>query len=382
MPQIYLDHAASTRPDDEVIALVSETMRGAWANPSSQHPGGTQARRAIEEARARLLVALGDRPTGGLGDIVWTSGCSESDALAILGGARVHAGGIVISAIEHAAVSAPALELEAQGRVVVRVAPGPDGILDPDAVAEAAARCEAGVVAIIVVQNEVGLVQPAQAIVAAVRRVCPNSHVHLDAAQAFGKVPLDVATLGADSVALAAHKLAGPKGIGALWLRTGARVHPLWAGGGQQHGLRGGTQDAPGAAGFGLAAERAAKDLSINRMHWLELAERTTSVLAARGVAFKQLVPDQRRAPHILALAFAGVPADALRNVMTSRGVCISTGSACAERDQKPSAILAALGLPEDTGMCRLSFGRHTTADEVDAAANILADAVSGLRAR
>src|SRR5678815_237931 len=154
--------------------------------------------------------------------------------------------------------------------------------------------------------------------------------------RALGKVPIDVHALGVDSLAIAGHKLHGPKGSGALWLRTGAMLEPLWIGGGQQRGLRGGTQDAPGAAGLGFAAERATQALPTARARWLELAGRITSRLAERGVAFRQLVPDQRRTPHILALGFPGVPATALRTVLSSRGVYISTGSACADRDSKP----------------------------------------------
>jgi cysteine desulfurase len=146
--------------------------------------------------------------------------------------------------------------------------------------------------------------------------------------------------------------------------------------------LRGGTQDAPGAAGLGLAAERAIAAMPAARTRWLELAGRVTSLLDARGVTYRQLVPDQRRAPHILALGIPGVPASALRTVLSSRGVYVSTGSACAERDSKPSAVLAAIGLAADVGMVRLSFGLETTSAEVEAAAGILAEVASELSQR
>ncbi len=380
---IYLDNAASTRVTDEVLALMTEVMRTAWGNPSAAHPQGAAARDQIEIGRQRLLAALRD-PGGKVGDIVWTSGCTEADALAVLGAARVKTGAIVLSSIEHPAVGAAAARLGGEGRRIVEVAPGADGVLDPDVVAEAAA--DAGVVAIVMVQNEIGIVQPVAAIISAVRRRAPGCHLHIDAAQAFGKVPLDVSSLGADSVAIAGHKLHGPKGCGALWLRSGVVLEPLWAGGGQQKGLRGGTQDAPGAAGLGLAAERAIAALPNARATWLELAGRVTTVLEARGVAHRKLVPDQRRSPHILALGLPGIPASALRSVLSSRGVYVSTGSACAERSLephgKPSAVLAAIGLPPDVGMVRLSFGLDTTAAEVDAAAAILADVAAELTPR
>src|SRR3954471_3074976 len=295
MTPVYLDNAASTRIDDAVLALMTEVMRTAWGNPSSQHPQGAAARDHIATARRRLLPALGD-PGGGrggsaqpIGDIVWTSGCTEADTLAVLGAARTRPGAIVSSSIEHAAVATLAARL-GESRPAIQVEPGPDGVLDPDAVARAADG--AAVVAIVMVQNEIGVVQPVAAIARAVRRVNPGCHIHIDAAQAFGKVAIDVAAIGADSLALAAHKLHGPKGVGALWLRTGAALEPLWVGGGQQAGLRGGTQDAPGAAGLGLAAERATAALPAARARWLELAGRVTARLRERGVAFHQLVAD------------------------------------------------------------------------------------------
>ncbi len=391
MTPVYLDNAASTRIDDAVLALMTEVMRTAWGNPSSQHPQGAAARDHIATARRRLLAALGDPAGGGpgdpsgpsraIGDIVWTSGCTEADTLAVLGAARTRPGSIVSSSIEHAAVATLAGRL-GEGRAAIQVEPGPDGVIDPDAVARAASG--AAVVAIVLVQNEIGVVQPVAAIARAVRQANPSCHIHIDAAQAFGKVAIDVAAIGADSLAIAAHKLHGPKGVGALWLRAGAVLEPLWVGGGQQAGLRGGTQDAPGAAGLGLAAERAATALPAARARWLELAGRVTARLRERGVAFHQLVPDQRRAPHILALGLAGVPAAALRTVLASRGVYISTGSACAERagHGKPSPALVAIGLPPDTGMCRLSFGLDITEDEVEVAAGALADVALELAAR
>src|SRR5574338_223066 len=182
MQPIYLDNAASTRVSDEVLALMTEVMKTAWGNPSAQHPQGAAARGHIETARKRLLEALGDK---GIGDIVWTSGCSESNALAVLGAARVHPGTLVISTFEHPATSTLADRLAHEGRKVVRVAPGPGGVLDPDEVAQAADG--AGVVALIMVQNEIGVVQPIAAIAAAIRARTPDCHIHVDAAQALGK---------------------------------------------------------------------------------------------------------------------------------------------------------------------------------------------------
>ena len=373
MTPIYLDNAASTRVDDQVVALMTEVMRTAWGNPSAAHPQGAAARAYIETARTRMLAALGDN---GLGDIIWTSGCTEADALAVLGAARVREGSIVLSAVEHPAVSAAAKKLEGN-RKVVTIPVGKDGLVDPEVAAEAAEG--AAVVAIVMVQNELGVTQPVAAIASAIRKRS-GCHIHVDAAQAFGKVPIDVTTLGADSIAIAGHKLHAPKGTGALWLRNGVTVEPLWVGGGQQRGLRGGTQDAPGTAGLGLAAERAIAALPTARTRWLELANIITTKLDASGLPYRQLVPDQRRAPHILALGFKGVPAAALRTVLSSRGVYVSTGSSCASVDEKPSAVLAAIELPQDVGMCRLSFGLDTTAGDVERAISTIIEVAATLR--
>jgi cysteine desulfurase len=382
MPPLYLDNAASTRVSEPVLAAMTEVMRTAWGNPSSQHPQGAAARAHLETARRQLLLAFGDTPGDGrLGDVVWTSGCTEADALAVLGAARTRPGSIVVSSIEHAAVGGLAARL-GEARQAVRIEPGRDGVIDPEVVARAAH--DAAVVAIVMVQNEIGVIQPVAAIAQAVRRVNPRCHVHVDAAQAFGKVAIDVRAIGADSIAIAGHKLHGPKGIGALWLRTGAVLEPLWVGGGQQGGLRGGTQDAPSAAGLGLAAELAIAALPEARTRWQGFAGQVIEQLTARGVGFSQLVPDPLRSPHILALGIAGVPASALRTVLASRGVYISTGSACSEREGhgKPSPVLLAIGVAPDTGMCRLSFGLDTTTDDVAIAATTLADVALELAAR
>ncbi len=377
MQPIYLDNAASTRVSDEVLALVTDIQRTAWGNPSAQHPQGAAARGHIAAARDRMLAALGDR--SGVGDIVWTSGCSEANALAVLGAARVRPGKLVITTFEHAAISTLTDRLAGDGREVVRVAPERDGVIDPDVLGAAAAG--ASVVSFVAVQNEIGVVQPVAALVAAIRATAPNAHIHVDGAQALGKISLDIAA-GFDSLSIAGHKLHGPKGVGALWLRGGAKLEPLWVGGGQQHGLRGGTQDTPSTAGLGLAAERAVSALTSARTRWLELGRDVMTTLGSRGVAARQLVPDHRRSPHILALAIGGVPASALRNVLASRGVYVSTGSACADADTKKSHVLEAIGLSPDDGMVRLSFGLDTTADEVARAATILADVASELAKR
>lgn len=373
---IYLDNAASTPVDGAVVARMVEVMGTAWGNPSAVHPQGVAARQVIARGREQLLAALGDR--GERGELVWTSGCTEADALAVLGAAATGAGDVVLSTIEHAAVTQNARRLAEGGRRVVEVAPRPGGLLDPEEVA-ARAR-DARLVCLVAVQNEAGVVQPFAEIAAAVKARAPSCHVHLDAAQAVGKVALDVERMAVDTVALAAHKFHGPPGTGALWVRRGVELRPLWGGGGQQRGLRSGSQNAPGAAGLGLAAELAEQRREETVARWRTLAARVRQLLDEAGVAVAWQVDEAVRAPHILALGFARVTAEAVRNTLASRGVAVSTGSACAAAGGgHGGTALAAMGLGEDLAMVRLSFGQQTTLSEVETAAQLLAEVVREL---
>lgn len=381
---IYLDNASTTPIDPEVLACMTEVMAGAWGNPSAQHPHGVRARAVLAKARHQVLAALGDGGPDGAGPaqgaVIWTSGCTESDALALLGASAAGPGAVVLTAIEHPAVEHNARRLEAAGRQVRRVAPGPGGVLDPAAVAEAAVG--ARVACLVAVQNDAGVTQPIEELARAIKARAPQCHVHVDAAQAFGKVPLDVGALAVDSLALAAHKLHGPAGVGALWLRRGARLEPLWGGGGQESGLRSGTQNVPGAAGLGLAAALAERRREEAVARWAGFVELALAVLTERGAAPSWRVAEPVRAPHILALGFSGVSAEALRNTLASRGVSVSTGSACAQETGHGAHVWAALGVPQEVAVVRLSFGWQTQRAEVQEAAVRLAAVARELSGR
>lgn len=375
---IYLDNAASTRVDDAVIALMTEVMREDYGNPSAAHPAGAAARRRIAVARDQVLTALGD-PAGGAGDLVWTSGGTESNALGVVGAARAGAPGpVVVSALEHPAVAVSAAQLGDRHpvRTLPVTAAGTIDLAAIDQVVDATTR----VVAVMLVSNELGTILPIAALVAAVRARSPRCHIHCDATQALGKIAIDVGALGVDSLGVAGHKLHGPKATGGLWVRRGIALTPLWGGGGQQGGRRHGTQDAPGAAGLGLAAERAVAARAEATERWLGFAAILDRAAAATAVPWRALAPGPR-APHLVSLAFDRVSADGLREVLASRGVIASSGSACATPGGKPSGALAAIGLPPSWGMVRLSFGLDTRAEDVEAAAAILTAAVRDLAA-
>jgi len=229
------------------------------------------------------------------------------------------------------------------------------------------------------VNNEIGTVQPVADAVRAVRARRPDVHFHCDGVQALGKVAIDIGQLGVDSMAFSAHKIHGPKGAGALWLRRGGQLDALWGGGGHQSGLRSGTLNVPGISGMGEAIRLAEADREAHLARWTEFAGVFLDAVHGAGLRFQHNGAGAPRAPHVLSLAFSGVPAEPLLHVLESRGVLVSAGSACSERDRRPSPVLSAIGLGPEYGTVRLSFGRETTSAEVERAAATLVDAVRSL---
>jgi cysteine desulfurase len=376
-PTIYLDNAATTRVCREVSAVVVECMEEEYGNPASAHHLGISAERRIKQARVILLGAIGD-PDGKLGDLVWTSGGTESDALGVIGAARARSRRgrhLVYSAIEHSAVRESIAQLCRSGWDATEVPVSSQGVISPDELAEAV-TAETQVVALMLVNNEIGTLQPVAEAVRAARARRPDVHVHCDAVQALGKVPVDVGDLGADSVGFSAHKIHGPKGAGAMWLKRGLQIDAMWGGGGHQSGLRSGTLNVPGIAGMGEAVRLAEGERAAHAARWAEFAATLLEAVRAAGCRFQHNGARAPRAPHVLSLAFAGAPAEPLLHHLEGQGVLVSAGSACSERDRRPSPVLQAIGLGPDFGTVRLSFGRETTSAEVEKAAGILVDAV------
>ncbi len=374
---IYLDNAATTRVDPKVLALTVQCMTEDYGNPASAHHYGITAERAIKQATRQLKKAIGDH-NGDLGSLYWTSGGTESDALAVIGAARARqrrGKHLIYSAIEHPAVRNSCALLCRSGWSADAIVVQSSGVINISDVLERVTD-ETTVCSVMLVNNEIGTIQPVAEIATQLAATHPHVHLHCDAVQALGKIPIDVHQLGVHSLALAAHKIHGPKGIGALWLRKDATVSPLWGGGGQQEGIRPGTHNVPGIAAMGLAAELATTDLPTHR----EQFERQRNILRAAAEASR--VPflvngdSAEGAPHILSLAFRGVPAEPLLHVLESRGLLVSAGSACAERDRKPSPVLTAIGLDKNYGTIRLSLGRDSLDADIVAAAQILSTAV------
>ena len=385
-PFIYLDNAASTRPSPEVEAVVAAVARARFGNPSSAHAQGSAAARVLEEARADLLAALGTEE----GQLVFTSGGTEANALGVIGAARLARGRhLVATALEHPAVLRN-VELVAVERSceVTAVAPAPaTGAVTVESVL-AAVRRDTAVVAVMLVNNELGTVQPVaelgRALDAFARREgIRRPHLHVDAVQAFGVLPLGPAVRAADSVALSAHKLHGPRGAGALWVRPGARVAPLWDGGRQERGLRSGTENVPSIAGFAQAAALARAALKAGAAETLaRLRDALEGGICGRVPGARPtLAAPAPRAPHIASLAFPDLPAEPLLHALEARGVYVSAGSACAAKDRRHSPVLQAIGVDQDTAVLRFSLSRETTEAEIDAAIAAVDAAVAELTA-
>jgi len=370
---IYLDHAASTPPLEAVLRAVDATAREMFANPSSAHSEGARAARALETARTQVAALLGAEAR----DCIFTGSGTEADALGVLGAARRARGRhLVVGAIEHPAVLGNAELLEKSGYRLTRVAPNGAGIIEPDAIAQAVTE-DTALVAVMLVNNELGTLQPITAIA---QKLGNNRrpHFHVDAVAAAGHVPIAVRTLGCDSLAISGHKLHGPRGVGALWSRAGAAMDALYAGGGQEKGLRSGTENLPAVVGLGLACELAHKRLHEHRNALLSLRDVFEDAVLTRVPGTRPTVPRETpRGPHIASIAIDGLPAEPLLHALDARGVQVASGSACASKKKGPSHVLKAIGIGDDTAVLRFSLSHQTTAAELEQAVTSLAEAVA-----
>lgn len=376
---VYLDCHASTPCDARVVQAMLPFFREVYANPSSSHRSGTEAARVVDAARERVAEALGAAP----GEIIFTSGATESNNLAILGAARAaprHRRRVIASAIEHKAVLGPMRALEREGFQFDLIPVQSDGRVDLEAIAELV-RNDTAVVSIQAANNEIGTVQPVAEIAQIVHRV--GAVFHCDAAQAVGRIPIDVADWEVDLLSISGHKCYGPKGSGALYVRGGARnapIQPITFGGGQETELRPGTLDVPGIVGLGRACEIVRSELDVETPRIAELRDTFERILLER-------IPDLQRngaLDHRLtgnsSLRVPGVDAQAL--IASLPDVVISTGSACTSGALTPSHVLLAIGLPREHALqtIRVGLGRYTSEADVPYAANRIADAIAQIR--
>jgi cysteine desulfurase len=383
--RIYFDHHATTPVDPQVLSAMLPYFTEQFGNPSSrQHVFGHEAARAVAAGRAQVAALVGAQPE----EIVFTSGATESDNLAIRGAARSlapHGRHVVTTAIEHPAVLEPCRTLEREGFEVTRVEVGPDGVVDPARVA-AALRADTVLVSVMAANNEIGTIQP----VGEIGALCRDRSVvfHCDAVQALGRIPVDVAAWKVDLMSLSAHKMYGPKGVGALYIRRDRkprlRLQPQAEGGGQEKGARSGTLNVPGIVGFGEAARLAAQAIASGEPQRLRaLRDRLFEGLRTRidGVELNGAAE-----PRLAGNLHVSIDRAEAETLILSLGgsIALSSGAACAESEGKGSHVLRALGLPDERVYTALRFGlgRYNDADEVDTVVEALAEAVKSARAR
>jgi len=375
---IYLDHNASTPVRPEARDAIIACLERLHANPSSMHREGQAVRAAIERARAQVAALVGASPER----VVFTSGGTEGDHEAVIGAAwALEARGrrVALSSIEHHAVHGATAVLARLGFAVSHLPVTPEGLLDPAAID--ALPGDTTLVSLMLANNETGVLQPVAAVTT--RAHARGLRVHCDAVQAAGKVPIDIGALGVDYLVFSAHKLGGPKGVGALVLAEGAPVESLFRGSAHEHGLRGGTENAPGIIGFGVAAECAVRELASEGERLRALRDRLEAgirLVAPDAVVHGARVP---RLPNTVNASFPGARSDHLLMALDARGVAVSAGAACASGAVEPSPVLNAMGVPRDLAITalRFSMGRTTTADEVDEAMAALAEALRAARA-
>jgi len=378
--QIYLDYSATTPTRPEVIAAMQHILTEEWGNPSSLHSWGQRAATILERARVQVSRLINAPPEA----IVFTSGGTEADNLAIFGVTRQfrQPQHLIISSVEHSAVSESAAILEQQGWQVTRLAVDQNGRVNPLTL-QAALRENTVLVSIIYGQSEVGTLQPIEALA-----TIAHTHgalFHTDAVQVAGRLPLDAQQLPVDLLSLSSHKIYGPQGAGALYIRPGVKLLPLMGGGGQEAGLRSGTQALPAISGFGVAAELAAQEMLTETQRLTELRDRLFNQLA--DVPGLRPTGDRwQRLPHHVSFCLdyadgESLTGKALVRQMNLAGIGISAGAACRSGKVTPSPVLTAMGYSDRVAKSgiRLTLGKHTTLEDIDWTAMVLKQVITRL---
>jgi cysteine desulfurase len=372
---IYLDHNATTHLDPRVVEAMLPYLTGPYANPSSQHRYGRAARDAIEAARAQVAALVSADP----GEVIFTSGGTEANNLAVKGvAAKSRRGRLLYSAIEHPCVQEPMQALAAWGWTVETIAVDEQGRVDPARLDGQLRGGDVRLASCMVANNETGVVQDVPRLA---KLACAAGAVfHADAVQAAGKIPLSFPDSGAQLMSLSSHKIYGPKGTGALIADRALALEPLLHGGGQERGLRGGTENVAAIVGFGAAAELALHELDARSAHVLKLRERLESLLK-RMPSLRIFSHKAQRLPNTTQFALPGMHSATLLGLLDKKGFAVSSGSACASGTNEASPVLLAMGVPQDLALCaiRVSFGKNNTEAEVDQFVAALQDVLTAV---
>ena len=378
--EAYLDNSATTCVYQETADLVCDLMVNHYGNPSAMHQKGVEAEQYIRTAQETLAKILKVKEK----EIFFTSGGTESDNWALVGTAMANkrtGNHIITSAIEHPAVSAPLAFLEEQGFRITRLPVNKEGLVDVNELEEAITP-ETILVSIMYVNNEIGAVEPIGEIGRRIKAKNPKTYFHVDAIQAFGKYRIYPKRMGIDMLSVSGHKIHGPKGSGFLYIDEKVKIRPLILGGGQQNGMRSGTDNVPGIAGLGVAAEMVYTDFDKKIQHLYDLKQRMAEGLKELGDVTINGMPLNEGAPHIMSVTFHGVRSEVLLHTLEEFGVYISAGSACSSHKRKPSATLIAMGLSraDVESTVRISFCEENTFEEADYCLDTLKKSIPMLR--
>ena len=377
---IYLDNSATTRCFPEVAALMNELFLEDYGNPSAMHHRGATAERRITDAKKTLAGILKVREK----NLCFTSCGTESDNLAIIGAAMAmqrKGKHLITTKIEHPAVLEAMKFLESRGFEVTRLGVDRDGLISPEEAA-AAVRPDTILVSVMHTNNIIGAVEPVEEIGRAVKAANPDVLFHVDAVQGFGKALIYPKKMNIDLLSVSGHKIHGPKGTGFLYIADGVRLVPLMHGGGQQGGLRSGTENVPGIAGMALAAQMLYKNIDADRRKLFAMKNRLIERLGAIPDIVFNGRTDETAAPHILSVRVKGVRAEVLLHALEDKGVYVSAGSACSSNHPRPSETLMAIGVPskELENSIRISLSVMNTMEEMDAAADAIEELLPFLR--
>lgn len=375
--EIYLDNSATTKPYDCVTERVYEVMRGSYGNPSSMHRMGIAAEKVLKDSKEKVASTLG----AAANEIFFTSGGTESNNLAICGVCGANRGRHIIStAIEHPATLKTLSYLESQGYEVDLVSVDSNGVVKLDEFVSLI-RPDTVLASCMYVNNEIGSIQPVAEMRRALKRTAPKAYFHIDAVQAYCKIPFTAQSTGADLISVSGHKIHGPKGVGVLYVRGGTKISPILFGGGQQSGLRSGTENTSGIAGFAMAAELGSVHLSTNMPKVRKLRDLLRDKIVEKVDNISVNTPENS-APHILNISFGGVKSEVMLHTLENDGIYVSSGSACSSHKREPSYVLTSIGLKPDMidGSIRFSLSEFNTAEDIEKTADAVAKAAAGIR--
>ena len=378
--EAYFDNSATTRCYPEVAEIVVKTMTEDFGNPSAMHLKGVEAEKYVREAAQTLdkILKVNEK------EIIFTSGGTESNNLALFGGADANkrsGNHIITTSVEHAAVGQPAERLEQMGYEVTIVPVDHRGVVQLEAL-EKALRPDTILVSTMYVNNEVGAVMPVEEIAKLVHEKSPKALYHVDAIQAFGKYRIYPKKAGIDMLSVSSHKIHGPKGVGFLYINEKARIQPQILGGGQQAGMRSGTDNVPGIAGLGVAAKMVYTDFDKKIEHMYQLKERLAEGFLKLPDVRLNGMEIREGAPQILSASFLGVRSEVLLHTLEEKGIYVSAGSACSSHKRKAAGTLSAMGMEaaQRESTLRFSFSEENTFEEVDYALEVIGQVLPMLR--